>query len=311
MVWKNRNLVTIKLAQLGGPILQLLNYLIVPSKSVILRNLLDEAEYFIMQIPEDEEEMATAWREKLSQWWTVFATKSPSWADEDRVIQQSVSPFAYKSNVSYFMVEYATPHQENEFKQKKNPTGKDVLNFLKQSFVVFAPFESLTKTEVLKQLQYFLGLITRAEKLFFIYMSDINFQQTLLKHVTSKLPAELQTRFAGTSSLEAQESHCQPTLPERSPKKPSRQNFLRPKTVNNLKDFLMDEIQALEKELQEEQRIEALFSAGSSTASSESAPKCAFCQVGSHPMFSCPQMKRIRCDGCFRRGHTIKTCPDV
>lgn len=264
-----------------------------------------------MQIPEDEEEMATAWREKLSQWWTVFATKSPSWADEDRVIQQSVSPFAYKSNVSYFMVEYATPHQENEFKQKKNPTGKDVLNFLKQSFVVFAPFESLTKTEVLKQLQYFLGLITRAEKLFFIYMSDINFQQTLLKHVTSKLPAELQTRFAGTSSLEAQESHCQPTLPERSPKKPSRQNFLRPKTVNNLKDFLMDEIQALEKELQEEQRIEALFSAGSSTASSESAPKCAFCQVGSHPMFSCPQMKRIRCDGCFRRGHTIKTCPDV
>lgn len=285
MVWKGRNFVTIKLVQLRGPIVQLLNYLVVPSKSTILRNLLDEAEYFTMQIPETEEEMATDWREKLSQWWTVFATKNPSDDYQDEKAYQP-SAFPLPSNVSFFLIEYASPYQENVF-QQKNPTMEEVLSFLEYSLAKFASSESLPKAEVLQQLKDLLLLVNRTEKLSFIYLSDTNFQQIFLKHVISKLPSELQAKFADTSSLAEQGA----SLPDKpSLKRTPSRNVLRPKTVNNLKDFLIDELQALDKELKEEQRIEALYSKSSTELPSENIPKCAFCQIESHPLLNCPKV---------------------
>lgn len=289
MVWKGRNSVMMKLAELKGSISQMLNYLSLPSKSVILRNLLDEAEYIIMQIPDTEKEMIKDWREHLSEWWAVFAEKCPS-KDEDN--DESLSTFESKFNVSFFMIEFASSDKNNEF-EVTNPTMENVLNFLEHTFVKTESLESLSKAEKLKNLQDLLELVNRAEKYSFAYMNDMNFQSTFLRYILLKLSEEVKTKFCSTTTSALPlilGASCQPTL-DRRPKSFSRQNVSRPKTVYNLKDFLIDEIQELNNVLIEEQRIEKLYSGSPPDADQfKNVSNCSFCKMEGHTQLICQKV---------------------
>lgn len=288
MEWNERNFVTIKMAELKVPISQMLNYLSVPSKSIILRNLLDEAEYLIMQIPDTEQAMITDWREQLSEWWAVFAEKDLSKEENDDDLQ-SVSDFELRSNVAFFMVEYASSYENNDF-EVKNPTMEDVLNFFEKIFVKTEPLKVLPKAEKLKELQDFFELVNRAEKYSFAYLSDSSFQSTFLRYILAKLSEELQTKFCDTPpEPHARDSFCQLTLDR--PRKPSRQPVFRPKTVNKLKDFLIDEIQELDDELKKEKRIEELYSGSlPETGQLTNATSCSFCLAVGHTLLSCQKV---------------------